>query len=161
MTALCLALEIAAALGCGLVAGIFYAFSTFVMRALARLPAEQGVAAMQAINAAVLNPLFFLAFFGTAAICAGLAAWLLLAWPAAGAACGLAGSALYLAGTIGVTMRFNVPLNLALDAEGVGLWPRYCTVWTRWNHLRTAAALAASVLFVVAAWLQAAAFSMS
>lgn len=149
-----LALEIAAALGTGVVGGIFYAFSTFVMRALARLPAEQGVAAMQAINAAVLNPLFFLAFFGTAAICAGLAVGLLLAWPTAGAACGLAGSALYLAGTIGVTMRFNVPLNLALDVEGVGLWPRYVRIWTRWNHLRTAAALAASVLFVVALWLQ-------
>lgn len=156
-----LALEIAAALGSALVGGIFYAFSTFVMRALARLPAEQGVTAMQAINAAELNPLFFLAFFGTAAICAGIAVWLLLAWPVPGAAWALAGCALYLLGTIGVTMRFNVPLNLALDAEGAGLWPRYRRVWTLWNHLRTAAALAASVLLIVAIWLQGVVFSKS
>jgi uncharacterized membrane protein len=45
-------LTLFAALGCGLVAGVFFAFSTFVMKALARLPAEQGIAAMQAINAA-------------------------------------------------------------------------------------------------------------
>ena len=40
----------AAVLGCGLVAGIFFAFSTFVMRALGRRPAGEGIAAMQAIN---------------------------------------------------------------------------------------------------------------
>jgi uncharacterized membrane protein len=68
MEALLPALTVLAALGAGLVAGIFFAFSTFIMAALARLPAEGGIAAMQSINVAVLNPLFFLAFFGTAAI---------------------------------------------------------------------------------------------
>ncbi|MGD9741821.1 MAG: hypothetical protein AB7V53_04220, partial [Dongiaceae bacterium] len=47
------------ALGAGLIAGLFFAFSSFVMAALARLPADQGVAAMQSINTAVLNPVFF------------------------------------------------------------------------------------------------------
>ena len=44
-------LSLFAAIGCAMMAGVF-AFSSFVMKALARLPAEQGVAAMQAINVA-------------------------------------------------------------------------------------------------------------
>jgi uncharacterized membrane protein len=49
-------------LGAALVAGIFFAFSTFVMTALGRLPPEQGIAAMQSINVTVLNPWFFAVF---------------------------------------------------------------------------------------------------
>ena len=59
-------LTLAAALGAGLVAGIFFAFSAFIMAALKRLPPEGGISAMQSINVAVLNPVFFLVFFGTA-----------------------------------------------------------------------------------------------
>lgn len=62
-----------AALGAGLTAGLLFAFSAFVMDALARLPPEQGIAAMQSINVAVLNPLFFTVFFGTAVLCVVLA----------------------------------------------------------------------------------------
>ena len=36
----------------GTVGGVFFAFSTFVMKALARLPHAQAIAAMQSINAA-------------------------------------------------------------------------------------------------------------
>jgi uncharacterized membrane protein len=63
------ALTLLSALGCGLMAGVFFAFSAFVMNALARLPPPQGIAAMQSINVAVINPWFFVAFFGTAAAC--------------------------------------------------------------------------------------------
>jgi uncharacterized membrane protein len=45
------------ALGCGLMAGFFFAFSAFVMKALARHSAAEGIAAMQSINVAVINPL--------------------------------------------------------------------------------------------------------
>jgi uncharacterized membrane protein len=63
-------LTLISALGCGLMAGFFFAFSACVMNALARLPAAQGITAMQSINVTVINPLFGLAFFGTAAACA-------------------------------------------------------------------------------------------
>ena len=60
------------AVGAGLVASIFFAFSTFVMKALNRLPPAQGIAAMQFINVTVINPLFMTAFFGTRAqVCRG------------------------------------------------------------------------------------------
>ncbi|MDN5698593.1 MAG: hypothetical protein L0G70_11570, partial [Rubrobacter sp.] len=59
------AVTLAAALGCGLVAGVFFAFSSFVMAALKRLPAAEGVAAMQAINALAVTPMLMAGFFGT------------------------------------------------------------------------------------------------
>lgn len=150
------ALALAAALGSGLIAGVFFAFSTFVMRALARLPAGEGIAAMQAINVAVINPLFLGVFVGTAILSgiAVVAAW--MRWGEPGAAFLLAGGALYLFGTFFVTTLFNVPLNNSLaavtpaDPEGAGHWTRYVSRWTAWNHVRTAAALAATGLFAVA-----------
>ena len=63
------ALTLVAALGCGLMAGLFFAFSVSVMKALARLPSAEGIAAMQSINVAIINPVFLAAFFGTAAAC--------------------------------------------------------------------------------------------
>lgn len=48
-------MTITAALGCGLIAGVFFAFSTFVMKGLARIPTEAGVAAMQSINVTVAD----------------------------------------------------------------------------------------------------------
>ena len=43
-------LTLLSALGCGLMAGFFFAFSVCVMDALSRLPAAQAVTAMQTIN---------------------------------------------------------------------------------------------------------------
>jgi uncharacterized membrane protein len=70
-------LAIAAAVGCGLMSGLLFAFSLVVMRALAELPAQQGMHAMQRINVLIVHPLFLVLFLGTALCCAGL---LLLAW---------------------------------------------------------------------------------
>src|SRR5687768_6156059 len=61
--------KLLAALGCGLMAGLFFAFSVSVMKALAGLPPNGGMAAMQSINIAIINPVFLSAFFGTAAAC--------------------------------------------------------------------------------------------
>lgn len=63
---------------------------------------------------------------------------------------------LYLVGTFGVTITFNVPLNDALamvkpdSTEGAELWARYLTTWTLWNHVRTIAAFVATALLTVA-----------
>ena len=150
------ALTIFSALGCGLIAGVFFAFSSFVMNALGRLPSVQGIAAMQSINVVVINPLFMAAFLGTAAACFILAVSSLLKWREPGAAYVLAGSLLYLAGVILVTMVFNVPRNDALaavapaSAEGASLWTNYLSGWTAWNHVRTAASLVAVALLTIA-----------
>lgn len=136
-----------AALGTGLMAGLFFAFSVSVMRALASRPSAEGIAAMQAINRAILNPVFLVVFMGTAIASVATLfsgnAWL------------LAGGALYLAGGFGVTALFNVPRNNALarasaeDPESARLWADYLTTWTAWNHVRTAASLAALALLII------------
>ena len=144
------------ALGCGLIAGVFFAFSTFVMTALARRPPAEGIVAMQSINITVINPWFMTAFVGTAVACLLLVVSSLLRWNQPGAVYLLVGSLLYLVGTFGVTMVCNVPLNDALaivkpeSTDGANLWASYLTNWTLWNHIRTAAALAAAALLTIA-----------
>jgi uncharacterized membrane protein len=142
-----------AALGCGVAAGVFFAFSTFVMPALGRLPRAQGIAAMQAINVAAVTPLFMTALFGTALCCAVLLGWALWDRPA-GAAFVIAGTVLYLAGTIAVTIVCNVPRNDVLAVldpqapEAAAQWASYLAGWTAWNHVRTVSALAAAALLM-------------
>jgi uncharacterized membrane protein len=149
------------ALGCGVVGGVFFAFSTFVMKALNALPPPQGIAAMKSINVAVLNPLFLGVFLGTAVGCVALVISSMLGWEKPGAALVLAGGVLYLVGTLLVTIACNVPRNDALaaldpiGAESAQFWTNYIRVWTAWNHVRTIAAIAASGLMMIALWLSA------
>jgi uncharacterized membrane protein len=149
-------LTLLAALGSGLMAGFFLAFSATVMWALERQPPPAGIAAMQTINVVVLNPIFLGIFFGTAILSLGLDIVALLRWPEPGSAYLLAGSLLYFIGTFLVTLIFNVPLNNALaavkpdSAEGSAVWTHYLRVWTAWNHVRTVAPLAAAACFILA-----------
>lgn len=150
------ALTLFAALGCGLVAGVFFAFSTFVMKALSRLPPGEGIVAMQSINVVVLNPWFLGAFLGTAAACVLALISSLLRWHEPGAIYIFVGSTLYLIGSLLVTIVFNVPRNEALASvvpaapNSASLWAVYVAGWTAWNHVRTAASLAAAASFSVA-----------
>jgi uncharacterized membrane protein len=156
MSGLLYAATLVTALGCGLNAGVFFAFSTFVMPALKRLTPERGIAAMQSINKLAVTPAFMAALFGTAVACLGLAAWTVISSDGRATALVLVGCALYLVGTIGVTIACNVPLNDRLaklhpqSANAAGYWDEYVTRWTAWNHLRTLASLAAAALLTVA-----------
>jgi uncharacterized membrane protein len=149
------AVTLVAALGSGLIGGVFFAFLAFVMKALARLRPDRGIAAMQSINVTVINRWFLAPFFGTAA-CVILAASSLSVWRDPAALFRLIGSGLYLVGTVLVTIVRNVPQNDALagvspgSAEGEGHWARYVSSWTRWNTVRATAALAASAALTVA-----------
>ena len=154
MNGFLVALTLITAVGCGVVAGVFFAFSTFVMRALSRLPSAQGIAAMQGINAAAIPSVFFLTGLGTALACVALTGWAVVEWHEPFAPYLLAGSALYLVGSMVVTVAFNLPRNDALatvDPEGAQAadrWTRYLAGWTFWNHVRTAGALAASAALI-------------
>ena len=149
-------LTLISALGCGLMAGFFFAFSVSVMKALGRLAPAQGIAAMQSINVVVINPVFLIAFFGTAMGCLAVAISALRTWDNPAAAYLLAGGLLYLGGSFVVTIVFNVPRNNALaavepsSAAGEALWAKYLTTWTAWNHVRTVAALAATAFLSIA-----------
>lgn len=145
-----------AALVSALVGGIFFAFSNFVMRALARLPPAQGMAAMQSINVTVLNPLFLSLFVGNTALCLLLALYALVFPAQPGCGWLLAGAALYVLGNFVVTMACNVPRNQALarlDAASPGAeapWRDYVREWTRWNHARAVTAIGAAALLTMA-----------
>lgn len=142
-------LLILAAVGSGLIGGLFFIFSNTVMRAFDRLPAAGAIAAMNSINRMILNSLFFLAFFGTALLCVVLLVGRL------NSPLVVAGALLYLVGSIGVTMACNVPLNERLEAVSPSAndletqWHAYRGPWTRWNHVRTVACLLATVAFVI------------
>ena len=150
------ALTLVTALGCGLNAEVFFAFSGFVMKALARLHPAQGVAAMQAINVAAVAPAFMAALFGTAVACGVLAVWAPLAWDERFAPYLLVGSLLYLVGTVLLTIAYHAPRNEALArvephvADAESHWVRYLSGWTAWNHVRAAASIAGAATLTVA-----------
>src|SRR3954453_17684906 len=116
MTALDL-VTLVTALGCGLVAGVFFAFSSFVMAGLARLSAPEGVAAVQSINRTVITASFMLAWLGSGALCVAVAAWSVAAAGGHDTAA-IAAPASSRAGSVGVTFAANVPLNDRPDAGG-------------------------------------------
>jgi uncharacterized membrane protein len=148
------ALTFTCAIGCSLVSGVLFIFSVCITRALGTLPPPQGIRAMQAINVVILNPWFLGLFAGTAVLCIFSLVWLVAqnAWPPATGP--LAGSLLYLLGVVMVTRIFNLPRNETLaavdpeSADAAVLWKDYLRTWTWWNHVRTAAALAAALAFL-------------
>jgi uncharacterized membrane protein len=122
-----------------LLAGLFFAFSMSVMRALDALGPDAAADAMRSINRRILNPLLFLVFLGTplTAVAAGLVAQtagLDGLWCFAAAAASFAGSFI-------VTSAVNVPMNNALEARTMS-WPDYAPRWTAWNTVRTIASTA-------------------
>ncbi|MEV8439271.1 anthrone oxygenase family protein [Actinosynnema sp. NPDC051121] len=137
-------MTIVAALGCGMMAGVFFAFSAMVMPGLRRADPAVGAAAMRAINLAVVNPAFIGLFLGTAVV--GVVAafegdpW---AW---------AGAALYVLGGIVLTGAFHIPRNNELERLGTTeYWSRYLREWVPANHLRALLSLAAVASFTLAA----------
>ena len=94
--------------------------------------------------------------FGTAPLALALGAMALLDTGNPESPWLIAGSLLYIPGTAGVTIAFNVPRNNILadiQPESAGapeVWARYLSEWTRWNTVRTIASLAASAAFIIA-----------
>ncbi|RKF18736.1 DUF1772 domain-containing protein [Alginatibacterium sediminis] len=140
-----------AALSIGLVAGIVFAFSAFIMRAFDRLPVQVAVASMNSINLVILKSAFMPLFLGSIVLALLLmlissvhpnAHWIYWA------------GGFYLLGGIACTGLFNVPLNQQLQGANSEseerLWKRYMRYWTRWNHVRVGSCVISSGLFIVA-----------
>lgn len=145
-----------AAMGCGLNGGIFFAFSTFVMAGLRRLPPAQGVAAMQSINVTAPTPAFMGLFLGTAVVSLAAMVVTLFDWQSPASVYVVAGGAAYLAGCIILTVAFHVPRNNRLadldpnSTEAADYWRKYLAEWVAGNHVRTLAGLTAAALFTAA-----------
>lgn len=148
-------LTVATAVGAATAGGVFFAFSTFVMKALKRLPDSEGLAAMQSINRAAPSPLFMIALFGTAASAVGLGVVAIQRREDPYSTYLLIGAGLYLAGIV-LTIAYHVPRNNALDlvdptsSGAAATWRHYVTNWTLWNHVRTLTSIAGAATLVLA-----------
>jgi uncharacterized membrane protein len=152
-------LLLGAALTTALITGLLYAYSCSVNPGLGRLPAKEYIAAMQSINRAIQNPLFFVSFFGPVILLPlscyfhyqapqGTRFYLLLA-----------ATILYLAGVTGVTVFGNIPLNEALDkfnlsnadpAETTRQQLSFMKNWNRFHTIRTTGSFFSLVLVLIA-----------
>lgn len=152
---------ILAAITTALMAGLFYAWSVSVMPGIGRLPDSGFLSAMQAMNRAILNPLFFLCFMG-AALLLPAATFLHYSHPVSGRFWLLLGATVcYLVGVMGVTMAGNVPLNNSIDvfniqtataAELAKMRADFEGPWNRLNNIRTVC-VTLSILLVIMACL--------
>ena len=152
---------IIAAAGTGVMGGLYFAFSMFVMPALRRLPADRGVAAMQAMNRAAPAPFMVVGVVVAGGASAALAVDALGNLDHTASRWRLVAGALYLA-TIVITGAYHIPRNNALDRldasspEAARFWADFVPAWTAGNHVRFALAAAASGVFAYALTLDAA-----
>lgn len=143
-----------ATLSAGLMAGIYFAFSVFVVHALDAAGRATGMAAMQSINRVIVRSAFLPLFFASSLACLFLAVRGVILWGTPGAWQMASGGALYLIGMLLVTIIGNVPLNNALEAtdaggpEGEAMWCHYRQRWLAWNHVRTLSCTGALALLI-------------
>jgi uncharacterized membrane protein len=148
----------AATLSSAAVGGLFYAFSTFVMKGLDRTEPVQAMTAMRGVNAeAQANAPFLILFIGSTLLTAVVGVLAALRWSQPGSRYLVVG-ALFGVLAFVVTMAFSVPLNDHLDGldpaklspvEAVTEWRAYLVGWMNWNHVRTVAPLVGSVLMLI------------
>jgi len=137
----------AAALSSGVMAGVYLAFSGFIMRALNQLGALQAVASMNAINVAIVRSVFILVFFGSTIISICLIFISIFYWHETESGLMLIAGIVYFIGMFVCTLLFNVPLNnflatLTDDTDNLHqAWTQYYKVWTSWNHIRVISSL--------------------
>ncbi|MCG8463036.1 MAG: DUF1772 domain-containing protein [Holophagales bacterium] len=146
----------AAAISSGLMAGVYLAFSTFIMAAFDRIPASHAVSAMNSINKVILRSLFMLLFFGSTLVSAFLVYSGFAMQNDSVSGLVLAAGLIYVIGMFISTAVFNVPRNDRLarvdpdSAEAQPAWEKYYKEWTFWNHMRTLASLVTFVLSIYA-----------
>jgi len=144
----------ASAIGCGLMAGVYFAFSAFIMTSLGRIAPASGMMAMNATIVDIVKSPFMPVFMLTTLTAASLAG--VVRWGQPGSTLMVIGGAIYVLGMFGVTMMVNQPMNEALLAadpatsQGVAVWSRYLIDWTMWNHLRTISSTVATAMFIAA-----------
>lgn len=141
------------AIYCWLVAGIFLAFSDFIMKSLGVLPPATGIEAMQSINILVYRSIFMVGLMGLSIVSV-----LFIATDLSQGRLSYRGLAavIYLIGVMAVTRIGNIPLNEELAAANPTsfaaqeLWDRYLKVWVNWNHIRTLSSALAATLMTLA-----------
>ena len=142
-----------------LVAGLFYAYTCSVNPGLGNLADAEYLAAMQSINKAIQNPIFFLSFFG-AFFLLPLSVYQHYSQPFSTRFLLLTAAAiLYIIGVMGITIFGNIPLNEALDnfdiksataSEIAGQRVKFEKPWNGLNLIRTIASAFSLLLVIIA-----------
>lgn len=144
----------ATALSSGLMAGAYFAFSSFIMKAFDELEVSQSVAAMNSINNVILHSLFMPIFFGSSILSVLLIALALNNWGHPDSTLALISGMVFFLGMFICTAAFNVPLNNSLarvdpdSSNAQQIWHHYLINWTRWNHLRVVSSLVTCALCI-------------
>lgn len=140
----------------GLMAGIYFSFSVFIMKSLSELPALQAAQAMNKINDVIINTVFLPVFFGSTLWYAGLIVWSLANWQSGRSILVIIAALIYIIGMFFVTAFGNVPLNNKLnetagtDSILVSFWHEYLHKWTQLNHLRMMSCIASCAVLTLA-----------
>jgi uncharacterized membrane protein len=149
-------LTVVAAIGAGVAAGVYLAFSTFIMPGLRRTAPSQAISAFNGINkAAPASPLLMLVLFGTGVACVLLLISGFLHRGEPAATWQLVGAALYLISVI-VTIAYHIPHNdqfMKVDPSAAGAgdtWSHFYSGWMAWNHVRTLTSVGGTVSLVLA-----------
>ncbi|MFZ1806988.1 MAG: anthrone oxygenase family protein [Cyclobacteriaceae bacterium] len=148
-------LSIGAVVLTGLSAGLFFAWSVSVIPGTQRIGDINYLETMQSINRAILNPAFFIVFFGSLILLIAASAfefnhgmtafWLMLS-----------ATFVYLIGTICVTGLGNVPLNDQLDVLKLSQLSAiekeaFRNLYEKkWNYLHQIRTISAVISFILA-----------
>ncbi|MDF1670942.1 MAG: DUF1772 domain-containing protein [Roseovarius sp.] len=143
-------------LGFAILAGVFLAFSDFIMRSLALTSGTGGIEAMQVINREVFRWVFMALFLGLVPVSLILVGYGLISLDGTARTMIVLAGVVYLIGSFGVTIRFNVPMNEMLAGMETGhditktYWSDvYLPRWVFWNSVRTAACAACAILLMI------------
>lgn len=140
----------------GIMAGVYFAFSVFIMQSLSELPSLQAAQVMNKINDVIVNTLFLPVFFGSTLWYCGLVVWSLADWQFERSILVITAAMIYILGMFVVTAFGNVPLNNRLkssaedDSRLISFWDEYLRRWTRLNHLRMLSCIAACAVLTIA-----------
>ncbi|SHE39757.1 Uncharacterized membrane protein [Seinonella peptonophila] len=142
----------------GLVSGLFYGFAVSVNPGFYQLSDIEYIHAMQAINTAILNPIFFISFIG-AVVFLPVAAFMYKKQSKHTFKWLITASILYIVGVFGVTTALNVPLNDQLAGFSIksssihqigAMRTSYADAWNRWHLVRTVLSIISFVLSIIA-----------
>lgn len=144
------------AVSVGVMAGVYFCFSAFLIRSLDAIGMPSAMIAMHSINRLILRSAFLPLFFGSTAFCGILFIVAVFDMARTRAVPALLGSGIYVAGMFVITVVRNVPLNNALEAmpadsaDADAMWRRYMREWVRWNHIRTVSCIVAMACLILA-----------
>lgn len=147
----------AALLLTALMAGLYYAYSCSVNPGLGQLADGDYIKAMQSINRAIQNPVFFVGFFGPVVLLPVLVFLVRGNDSKVCIALVVASAVLYIFGSFGVTIFCNVPLNEQLDKVDVAsqsteslkeIAATFKSKWNSWHSVRTMASILSLIALV-------------